>query len=58
MLNVGDKLGIECHWDNSASNQRVVDGKKLDPVDLHWGDGTGDEMCLGIFYMTNAPFSM
>jgi hypothetical protein len=34
-----DKLGIECRWDNSGN-----------PDDLAWGDGTGDEMCLGIFF--------
>ena len=28
-------IRIECHWDNSGSD------------DIDWGEGTGDEMCLG-----------
>jgi hypothetical protein len=43
-----DSLSIECHWDNSAGHQ--PDG--LAPRDLNWGEGTGDEMCLGFFYIT------
>lgn len=38
----GDRLALECHWDNSAPGAR----------DVNWGDGTDDEMCLGIFYIT------
>ncbi|GAC1521520.1 MAG: hypothetical protein NVS3B10_22290 [Polyangiales bacterium] len=40
-VNPGDKLGIECHWDNATGN-----------TDLHWGETTEDEMCLGVFYVT------
>jgi len=45
----GDELHIECHWDNSAANQPIVDGAPAVPQDAQWGEGTGDEMCLGIF---------
>jgi len=38
----GDQLTVECHWDNSAPGA----------VDTNWGEGTRDEMCLGILYMT------
>jgi hypothetical protein len=38
----GDRLAIECHWDNSLPGAQNVS----------WGEGTGDEMCLGIFYLT------
>jgi hypothetical protein len=48
----GDKLSLECHWDNSAANQPVVNGQQLPSVDLNWGEGTGDEMCLGALYLT------
>lgn len=51
-LKPGDELGITCTWDNSAANQPVINGKKQKPVDLHWGEGTNDEMCLGILYVT------
>ena len=53
VVNPGDILHMECHWDNSPANQQVVDGKKLAPRDVSWGDGTTDEMCLGIFYVTS-----
>ncbi|MEO7095397.1 MAG: monooxygenase, partial [Polyangiales bacterium] len=39
----GDKLYVECHWDNSAANQKIVNGVRQTPRDLHWG--TDDEMC-------------
>ncbi len=50
-----DQLRITCHWDNTAENQPVVDGERLPPKDVAWGEGTRDEMCLGILYVTKAP---
>jgi len=47
-----DQLYLECHWDNSAENQPLRDGDRRDPVDVYWGDGTSDEMCLGVAYIT------
>jgi hypothetical protein len=40
-LNFGDRLYVECHFDNSAANQ--PDGGT--PQDLWWGDDK--EMCIG-----------
>jgi hypothetical protein len=40
---VGDEIEIECRWDNSEG-----------VTDVGWGEGTGDEMCLGLFYVTGA----
>lgn len=48
----GDSLGITCHWNNSAQNQPLVNGAPQTPRDVNWGEGTGDEMCLGIFYIS------
>jgi hypothetical protein len=53
LVQPGDRLGIECQFDNGAANQPVVDGQRAEPRDVAWGDGTGDEMCLGVFYVTN-----
>jgi hypothetical protein len=39
----GDKIHLECTWDNPTMEQ------------VTWGEGTGDEMCLGGFYYTLAP---
>lgn len=36
----GDSLTISCTWDNDTPNE------------LRWGEGTGDEMCLGLIYYT------
>ncbi|MBS2029423.1 MAG: monooxygenase [Deltaproteobacteria bacterium] len=52
-LNPGDQLEIDCHWDNSSSNQpKDANGVRQVPQNLNWGEGTNDEMCLGIFYLT------
>jgi mono/diheme cytochrome c family protein len=53
VLGPGDRLEVTCTWDNSAANQPVVDGEVRDPVDVAWGEGTSDEMCLGAFYATS-----
>jgi hypothetical protein len=53
-LDPGDQLALECHWDNSMENQPVVEGERITPEDRGWGEGTTDEMCLGIFYVTTA----
>lgn len=39
-LNPGDKLHLECHWNNTSA------------MDMNWGEGTNDEMCLGTYYIT------
>lgn len=49
-----DKLFVECHFDNTAEKQIVVDGKRLAPRDVRWGENTTDEMCLGNVLTTPA----
>lgn len=49
----GDSISMTCSWDNSASNQQIIDGTALEPIDVQWGEGTTDEMCLGGFYVTS-----
>jgi hypothetical protein len=36
----GDEMHLSCTWDNPTDE------------DVHWGEGTTDEMCLGTFYLT------
>jgi hypothetical protein len=48
----GDQMYLECHWNNTASNQPVVNGMQEPPHDLNWGETTEDEMCLEILYLT------
>jgi hypothetical protein len=51
----GDELFLECIWNNSEANQPVVDGVRLPPQDLNWGENTGDEMCAGAYFVARMP---
>ncbi len=44
----GDSIHLQCWWDNTAENQPLVDGVPKQPADAGWGEGTFDEMCLGV----------
>jgi hypothetical protein len=44
----GDTIRVTCHFDNSRAAQPVVAGKRLAPRYVLWGEGTTDEMCLGL----------
>ncbi len=46
MAGPGTELVMTCSYDNSASNQIVVNGEALEPRDVGWGENTTDEMCL------------
>jgi hypothetical protein len=41
-----DMLTVTCEYDNSPENQAVVDGVKVMPRNVTWGEGSLDEMCL------------
>jgi hypothetical protein len=41
-----DQLVARCEYDNSPANQAVVDGVRLAPREVTWGEGSLDEMCL------------
>jgi len=46
--NPGDVIHVSCKFDNSAVKQPLVNGKLLKPRYVLWGEGTTDEMCLGL----------
>lgn len=48
-LSVGDTLGGSCWWDNSADNP---DQYNDPPQDVTWGEGTNQEMCYFLFYLS------
>ena len=51
-----DEIELECTWDNTME-QRVKSGLTVDELqDVSWGDGTYDEMCIAMMYLT--PISM
>lgn len=51
-LRSGDEIWMGCAWDNSPANQPIIDGQARASVDVSWGEGTSDEMCLGALYVT------
>ena len=44
----GDTIRVSCTFDNSPAAQPVVGTKQLAPRYVIWGEGTTDEMCLGM----------
>ena len=48
----GDTLQLSCSFDNSAGAQPVVGDAQLPPRYVLWGEGTTDEMCLGVLAVT------
>jgi hypothetical protein len=48
----GDKIHLECTYDNSNENQPTINGVRQPPAVLHWGEKTTDEMCLNYLYFT------
>ncbi len=52
LISPGDRIRLECNWDNSQANQPFVNGEQLPARDVEWGDYTQDEMCLMSVLMT------
>jgi hypothetical protein len=49
----GDTIRVSCRFDNSVGNQPVVGKKRLAARYVLWGEGTTDEMCLGLLQVAN-----
>ena len=45
---MGDTIRVTCRFDNSPNRLPVVNGKQLKSLYVLWGEGTTDEMCLGL----------
>jgi hypothetical protein len=52
-LRKGDRLSVECHFDNTAGNQRIVNGVPETPRDLSWAED--EEMCVA--FVTATPIA-
>lgn len=52
----GDHVEVRCEWDNSPANQPALDGVKQAPRDVHYGEKTTDEMCIGTLALIDFPF--
>jgi hypothetical protein len=44
----GGAVRVQCTFDNSRAGQPVVRGRQVPPRYVIWGEGTTDEMCLGL----------
>jgi len=53
----GAEFHMLCQYDNSAENQLVVNGERLEPRDVTWGENTTDEMCLA-YLMAKVPAAL
>ncbi len=54
VLNPDDQIYIECRFDNSITNQAIVDGVRRAPRDLAWG-GNDQDMCAGFVTIAGEP---
>ena len=45
----GTKIEMAAHFDNSAGNPR---NPSKPPIEVHWGEQTTDEMCIGFLQWT------
>jgi Copper type II ascorbate-dependent monooxygenase, C-terminal domain len=52
-VDVGDTVRVTCRFDNSIADQPVIGSKQLTPRYVLWGEGTTDEMCLGMLSVAN-----
>jgi hypothetical protein len=46
-----DMLHVECHYDNTADNQPVVNGERRQPQAVTFGENTLNEMCLHYLWL-------
>ena len=49
----GDKIGVTCTYDPTL-RQELPQLRKLPPRFVTWGDGSSDEMCLGLVQTVSA----
>ncbi len=47
----GDTIGITCTYDPTQEQELPI-LRKVPPHFVTWGDGSTDEMCLGLVFMT------
>lgn len=45
-MDPGDEVYIECTFDNTAENQPIIGGRRIEPRDIAWGTDQQD-MCAG-----------
>jgi hypothetical protein len=46
------QVSTTCVWDNSAENQPTINGMKLSPRQVNFGEASLDEMCLHYIWVS------
>lgn len=46
-----ESVKVRCEYDNSPENQPLIGSEPRDPINVTWGEGTLDEMCLNYVWM-------
>jgi hypothetical protein len=53
VVNPGDTIRVECTFDPTL-RQKIMQLKNLEPRYVTWGEGSSDEMCLGVIAATKS----
>jgi len=48
----GDKVRLDCWWDNTAEYRAERGVQPVEPIGVEWGEGTYDEMCVALLTVT------
>ena len=51
-VGVNDQIELECIWDNTLERRIKMGVSQPEVQDVRWGDGTYDEMCIAMLYLT------
>ena len=62
VLKTGGRVRVECVYNNSESNpfmdEALAATGDTSPIDVRWGEETGDEMCMAIVGMVLPPIDL
>jgi hypothetical protein len=53
-LDPTDELSVDCWYDNTAERRAQVGAEPAEPVEVGWGEGTDDEMCVALLRVSQA----
>jgi hypothetical protein len=45
---------VDCWFDNTLERRLAAGSQPAEPVDVSWGEGTDDEMCIGLVRLSQA----
>jgi hypothetical protein len=54
LLQPEDELSVDCWFDNTEQRRASVGAEPVEPVEVGWGEGTDDEMCVALLRVSQA----